>query len=177
MLLLAALAALVLASLAIPASANYRVGICEQDARRCSTSPAWQALKLKRVRYVVAWDYYKDPGQVARSPTFMNARRAPPTRTSWSCSPRAAAATSNGRYSRSSACRAPSTSAYRSAFRRFERAFPWVRTYAPWNEANHVSQPTAKSPKRAAQYYDDRAPRVRLASARSWPPTCSTRAP
>jgi len=28
-----------------------------------------------------------------------------------------------------------------------------VKTYAPWNEANHVSQPTAKSPKTAAGYY------------------------
>ena len=29
-----------------------------------------------------------------------------------------------------------------------------MKTFAPWNEANHVSQPTSKSPKRAAQYYD-----------------------
>ena len=28
-----------------------------------------------------------------------------------------------------------------------------MKTYAPWNEANHVSQPTAKSPKTAAGYY------------------------
>ena len=44
--------------------------------------------------------------------------------------------------------------AYKTAFRTFKRAFPWVKSYAPWNEANHVSQPTSKSPKRAAQYYD-----------------------
>ncbi|MDT9121554.1 hypothetical protein RSW84_29320, partial [Escherichia coli] len=35
---------------------------------------------------------------------------------------------------------------------RFRRDFPTVKTFAPWNEANHESQPT--SPKRAAQYYD-----------------------
>ena len=29
-----------------------------------------------------------------------------------------------------------------------------MKTYAPWNEANHVSQPTAKTPKSAAEYYD-----------------------
>ena len=67
-LLAAIVAALVLAA---PANANYRVGISEQDARVFS-QPAWQALKLKRVRYVVAWDYYKDPGQVAETTTFMN---------------------------------------------------------------------------------------------------------
>ena len=69
-------------SCAAPASANYRVGISEQDAR-VFDQPAWQALKLKRVRYVVAWDYYKDPGQVAETTTFMNARRARATRTCW----------------------------------------------------------------------------------------------
>jgi hypothetical protein len=58
------------------------------------------------------------------------------------------------RYSKSSACRAPSTSAYRSAVRTFRAAFPGVKVFAPWNEANHMSQPTSKSPKRAAQYYD-----------------------
>jgi hypothetical protein len=147
-LLLAAIAALVLAA---PASANYRVGISEQDAR-VFDQPAWQALKLKRVRYVVSWDWYKNPGQVANTNAFMSAARAARQDVLVMFSARAGCY-ENGRYSRSRACRAPSTSAYRSAYRRFERAFPWVRTYAPWNEANHVSQPTSKSPRRAAQYY------------------------
>ena len=29
-----------------------------------------------------------------------------------------------------------------------------MKTFTPWNEANHVSQPTHSSPKRAVQYYD-----------------------
>jgi hypothetical protein len=60
----------------------------------------------------------------------------------------------NGHYSKAKACRAPSTSAYKSAVTRFRKEFPWVKTFTPWNEANHVSQPTHSSPKRAAQYYD-----------------------
>jgi hypothetical protein len=48
----------------------------------------------------------------------------------------------------------PSVSEYRSAFRAFRRRFPDVRVYAPWNEINHASQPTAKSPRRAAEYYN-----------------------
>ena len=114
--------------------------------------PAWQALKLKRVRYVVAWDWYKDPGQVNEVTTFMNRAEAADQDVLVMFTAKRGCYV-NGRYSRSSACRAPSTSAYRSAYRRFETAFPWVRTYAPWNEANHVSQPTSKSPQRAAQYY------------------------
>jgi hypothetical protein len=60
---------------------------------------------------------------------------------------------SNGKYSKSSACKAPSKKTYTTAFKKFKTAFPWVKTYAPWNEANHLSQPTSKSPKRAADYY------------------------
>ena len=58
-----------------PASANYRVGLSEQDARVFS-QPAWQALKLKRVRYIVSWDYYKDPAQVQQAAAFLNAAHA-----------------------------------------------------------------------------------------------------
>ncbi len=71
-LLAAIVAALVFAT---PANANYRVGISEQDAR-VFDQPAWQALKLKRVRYVVAWDYYKDPGHTAEVTSFMNLANA-----------------------------------------------------------------------------------------------------
>ncbi len=148
-LLAAIVAALVLAT---PANANYRVGLSEQDAR-VFDQPAWQALKLKRVRYVVYWDYYKHPDQVANTTAFLNAARARNQDVLVMFTARQGCW--NGkRYSRSSACRAPSTRAYKSAVRAFRRAFPFVKTFAPWNEANHVSQPTSKSPKRAAQYYD-----------------------
>src|SRR5205823_1828506 len=36
----------------------------------------------------------------------------------------------------------------------FRKAYPWVRTYSPWNEENHVSQPTHSSPARAVSYYN-----------------------
>src|SRR4029078_2855511 len=60
----------------------------------------------------------------------------------------------NGKYSKSSACKAPSSSAYKTAVRTFRKAYPWGKTDAPGNETNHVSQPTSKSPKTAARYYD-----------------------
>lgn len=47
----------------------------------------------------------------------------------------------------------PSVSAYRHAFLAFRKAFPRVREYTPWNEANHQSQPTFRRPARAAAYY------------------------
>src|SRR3712207_5686124 len=48
----------------------------------------------------------------------------------------------------------PTKAEFRQAFRAFKRRWPWVRTYIPWNEANHCSQPTCKRPERAAQYFD-----------------------
>ena len=116
--------------------------------------PAWQALKLKRVRYVVAWDYYKDPGQVAETTAFMNARpRAQPGRAGdVHRSSRLLEREALLEVAARAALRRPAPTRPRSG--RSGRAFPCVKTYAPWNEANHVSQPTSKSPKRAAQYYD-----------------------
>jgi hypothetical protein len=146
---LAALAVLILAA---PASASYRVGISEQSGAMFS-QPAWQSLKLKRTRYIVPWDYYKDAGQNAEVTGFMNAAHAAGQDVLVAFSARRGCY-NNGKYSKSSACRAPSTSAYRSAVTRFRTAFPYVKTYTPWNEANHVSQPTHSSPRLAVQYYD-----------------------
>src|SRR5688572_22417325 len=41
---------------AAPANAAYRVGVGEQNPQMFD-SPSWQSLKLKRVRYLVPWDY------------------------------------------------------------------------------------------------------------------------
>jgi|tagenome__1003787_1003787.scaffolds.fasta_scaffold20817931_2 hypothetical protein len=146
-LLMAALAALVLCA---PASANYRVGLSEQSAATFD-QPLWQGLKLKRVRYIVPWDFYKGEDAATVS-TFMNSARAHRQEVLVMFTARRGCY-SHGRYSKSSACKAPSKKTYTTAFKKFKAAFPWAKTYAPWNEANHVSQPTSKSPKRAADYY------------------------
>ena len=145
---LAALAALIVAA---PASANYRVGLSEQSPALFS-QPAWQSLKLKRVRYIIAWDYYKDPGQVAEAASFLNTAHAAKQDVLVSFSARRGCYV-NGKYSRSSACRIPSVSSYKKAVTTFHKAYPWVKTYSPWNEENHVSQPTHSNPHRAAQFY------------------------
>jgi len=148
----ALLAVLAAAILAPAADANYRVGLSEQDPAMFS-QPAWQSLKLKRVRYIIPWDYYKDAGQHNEVIAFLNAAHASKQDVLLAFSARRGCYT-NGKYSKSRACRAPSTSAYKSAVSRFHKEFPWVKTFTPWNEANHVSQPTHSSPKRAVQYYD-----------------------
>jgi hypothetical protein len=137
---------------AAPASAKYRVGVGEQDARMFDT-PAWQSLGLKRARYLVPWDYYKHPGQAAEVAHFMTRAREYRQDVLVTFTARRGCYV-NARYSRARACRAPTARQFRSAFRRFDNAHGWVKTYSAWNEVNHKSQPTFKSPALAVRYYD-----------------------
>jgi hypothetical protein len=134
------------------ASANYRVGISEQNSALFA-QPAWQALKLKRVRYVVPWDFYRYDYQLNDTATYMNAAHAAGQEVLVAFTAKRGCY-ANGKYLKSSSCRAPSTTAFHSAFLKFKHLYPWVKTYTPWNEENHVSQPTSSSPHRAAEYYD-----------------------
>ena len=157
LLSVAAVGALVIAGLglagAVPASAVYRVGVGEQNAQMFDSS-SWQSLKLKRVRYLVPWDYASHVGQRNEVDHYMLRARAARQDVLVTFTARRGCYLPSGRYSKAKACRAPSASAYRNAFRAFDKKFPWVKTYSAWNEINHKSQPTFKSPKKAAGYYN-----------------------
>jgi hypothetical protein len=134
------------------ADAKYRVGLGEQDPAMFD-QPSWQSLKLKRVRYIVPWDWNKSDGGRAEVAAYMNRARAANQDVLVAFTARRGCW--NGtRYSRSRACRAPSASAYRSSFRAFDTLYPWVKTYSAWNEVNHASQPTFKKVRLAVRYYD-----------------------
>jgi len=137
---------------AAPASAKYRVGIGEQNPQMFD-SPTWQSMKLKRVRFLVPWDYAKHRGQRDQVYHFMDVARLHRQDVLVTFTARRGCYVGN-RYSKKKKCRAPSTKAYRKAFRAFDKRYPWVRTYSAWNEINHKSQPTFKSPRKAAGYYN-----------------------
>jgi hypothetical protein len=139
-----------LAATAGPAHATYRIGVGEQNAAMFSTS-AWQSLGLKRVRYLVPWDWAR-AGQAAEVHAYMTAARARGQDVLVTFNARHGCYDGR-RYSRSKACRAPSARAYRTAFRKFDNRYPWVRTYSAWNEVNHISQPTFTRPDLAVRYY------------------------
>lgn len=144
---------MVLASLlvAAPAQAAYRVGIGDQDPSMF-TDKRWQDLKLKTVRYVVPWNSAKDPEQLAQDRRYLQAARAAKQDVLVHFTARRGCYR-NGRYSRSASCRAPTVKAYTAAVKAFRKEFPTIKTYGAWNEANHVSQPVYKNPKRAAEYF------------------------
>jgi len=143
---------LLVALVTAPAEAGVRVALSEQSARMFD-DPNWRSLKLKRVRYIVPWDYAKHADQANEVGSFMNAARVSRQEVLVTFSARRGCFVNN-RYSRSSACRAPSPSAYRSAVRAFRKSYPFAKTFAPWNEANHVSQPTYRKPSLAVRYYN-----------------------
>jgi len=148
----AAVITLVVASLVAAghADAKYRVGVGEYSPAMFS-SPAWQSLKLKLVRYVVPWDW-ATTGQQAEVEAFMTAARARGQDVLVTFTAHRGCFDGR-RYSPSSVCRAPSASAYRTSVRTFDDRYPWVRSYSAWNEVNHISQPTFGSPRLAVRYY------------------------
>ncbi len=150
---LAIIAALMSLVVAAPASAKYRVGLGEQNPQMFDTA-TWQSLKLKRVRYLVPWDFAKHRYQRDEIDHFMSLARQNRQDVLVTFTARRGCYSARGRYSKKKACRAPSKRAYRKAFKRFDKAYPWVKTYSAWNEINHKSQPTFKSPRKAAGYYN-----------------------
>ena len=143
---------LVVPLLASPAAeGRYRVGVGEQSAAMFST-PAWQEIGVGQVRYLVPWDWAASPREQAEIDAYMAAARADAQDVLVTFTAHRGCFDGR-RYIRSAACRAPSASAYRAAVRAFDDRYPWVRTYAAWNEVNHVSQPTFGRPGLAVRYY------------------------
>src|SRR5689334_12094378 len=120
---IAVLSALLLAA---PASANFRVGISEQNGLMFA-SPAWKALKLKRVRYLVPWDWYQYRGQRAEVVGYMAAARQAHQDVLVTFTADRSCYV-NGRYRRTKKCRAPSQKAYGASVKRFLRNYKWVKT-------------------------------------------------
>jgi hypothetical protein len=149
--LLALATVLIAVVLAAPAQANFRVGMADQSAAMFD-SKNFQALKIKRIRYLVAYDWYKVGWQRDEVNAFMNRSRQAGADVLVHFTSRRGCY-NNGRYSRRKVCRAPSVRKYTSSVKRFMRQYPWVKTYGTWNEANHESQPIANSPRKAAKYF------------------------
>ena len=149
---IALLALALLAPSGAQAASRYKVGIGDQSVSVFG-DPLFQALKLKRIRYIVPWNWDANATQEAEVRGYLTAART--ARFEPFVTFTAARGCWTGAvYRRTKACRAPSTSAYTKRFKAFRKAFPTVKVFSAWNEANHKSQPVYKSPRKAAQYYN-----------------------
>ncbi|MEX2196934.1 MAG: glycosyl hydrolase [Thermoleophilaceae bacterium] len=139
-------AAVALSAAAAPAAqARLAVGVGDQKPETFS-DPRFRALGVQHTRYITPWNsIIEDPHGLER---WISAARAAGLR------PLIAFGHASGDRCPRSPCRLPSIGQYRRAVDRFRKRYPWIRTFQPWNEANHQSQPTARNPKRAAQYYN-----------------------
>ncbi len=147
------IAVLLAALVAVPAAqAKPRVGLSEQNPAVFDQAN-WSKLKLKRVRYVLPWDYAKHVPNHLEVTAFMNAARAKKQEVLVTFSATRGCFVNNKYKKSRKACKAPSKKAYTTAVKNFRKEFPYTKVFTPWNEVNHVSQPTYKKPKLAATYY------------------------
>src|SRR3954463_1554336 len=143
----AVLAALTVA--ALPASAGaktgVRVGIGDQQISMFD-SPLFQRAKIKRVRYFVPWNIMNNRDQLALAKAYVQRARQDHIQVLLHLS---------SDDLRIKKAKLPSVAQYRTQIKRIVSTFRplGVRDFGAWNEVNHASQPTYKSPTRAADFF------------------------
>ncbi|MDA0170844.1 hypothetical protein OJ998_17210 [Solirubrobacter taibaiensis] len=128
------------------ALAALTVGIGDQQPAAFA-DPRMRSLGLKAARMIVPYDAAtSEPDKVA---AWLAATRAA------GLEPHIAFQHLSSDRCPSAPCTLPSRATYRANVAAFIARFPQVRTYSTWNEANHVSQPTATRPEAVAGYYQE----------------------
>ena len=140
-----ALAMLALLPAAADARTNVRIGIGDQQASMFG-HPEFQALKIKRVRYFIRWDAIRNPSDLAAADAYVAAARKAKVSVLMHIS--------SDNLNRRKA-KLPKLSRYRSDVTRLIKRYraKGVKEWGSRNEANHDSQATWKSPKRAADEF------------------------
>jgi hypothetical protein len=124
---------------------NIRIGIGDQQVAMFD-NPAFKRAKLKRVRYFVRWDVMSHRADRLKARAFIKRARKSHIRvflhpSTNDLTPKKA--------------HLPRVKTYKRQMHRFVRYFRklGVRDFGVWNEENHKSQPTYRSPKAAARYF------------------------
>jgi len=139
------LAALALVPSAASAKTNVRVGIGDQQVSMFD-QPLFQARKFKIVRYFVQWNVMQHDDELAKADAYVKRARQDHIQVLLHLS---------SDDLRIKKAKLPSVSQYRTQIKRIVSHFRplGVRDFGAWNEANHASQPTYKSPTRAADFF------------------------
>lgn len=128
-----------------PANAALRIGISEQNANMF-VDPYFAPLGIRHARIVVPWNILQ---RTDYWPGYLRAWLDGAARTG--VQPHVAFGIAD--IIPREFGRGPTLGAYRTLVRGFRQRYPEVRVFTPWNEANHVFQPTAQRPKLAWQYH------------------------
>jgi hypothetical protein len=158
-LLPSALALLALLVLPSVAQARLTVGISENQPS-LFTDPLFQQLGAKHVRVVTSWNVMTSPergdDELARLTQYLEAARVSGIEplVTFEHARGDAGICKKRSNRRKPQCVMPSPRQYERHFKLFRQAFPYVKTFAPFNEANHFTQPTSRNPKAAARFTD-----------------------
>ena len=161
--------AAVAASAAPAAQADFEVGMADQDFRMFESS-RFEKLGIDKTRFLVPYDWFKKQGNENEVNAFMDRAAAAGTEVLVHFTAR------RGCYERqvleAQGLQGAERQDLQEERQALHREFPETREIGVWNEANHVSQPTARKPGLAAKYF--LAARSVCRAARSSPPTSST---
>ena len=120
---------------------GVQVGIADQKADMF-TDERFTSLGITRARLAIGWDALTSRWQVAELDAWLQAARAAGVEPLVSFM-----------HSRTNRRRVPSPERLKYEFRRLRQRYPWVTTFATWNEANHCGEPLCHRAKLAAAYY------------------------
>lgn len=128
------------------AKIKVAVGIGDQSPQMFADAN-WKALNIKKTRYFIEWNAIDQADQIAAADEFVTAARAARVKVLMHISTDDINSTPRRPL--------PSVNSYKSKVKALvDRYRPQgVTEWGVWNEANHKSQPTARNPKRAAQFY------------------------
>jgi hypothetical protein len=149
--MLAALTAALVALLAMPAignaasKTNVIVGIGDQHYGMFA-DPTYKALGVKRSRYFIRWDAIRNPAALADADQYVASASAAGVKVLMHIS------TNNLTAGKA---KLPTVAQYKRDVGALVKRYKpqGVTEWGTWNEANHVTQPTYKSPTRAAEFY------------------------
>ena len=136
--------------LTVPAGASAKtkvaVGVGDQSPRMFADAN-WKALNLKKTRFFLEWNTIDQPGELEKADAFVTAARA----ANVSVLLHISTDDINSQPRRP----LPSNKAYKAKVGALVARYRalGVKDWGVWNEANHKSQPTARNPKRAADFY------------------------
>jgi hypothetical protein len=135
---------------AVPAAAQaakVTIGLGDQSADVFSDA-RFQALGLKRVRVITPWNVALSRGDRIWLDNWLGRARAA------GVDPLVSFGAAHGSRCPARPCKLPNAATFDRAFRAFRARWPQVRTIGVWNEANHRSQPTFRSPEQAARFFN-----------------------
>ena len=123
------------------AAPGVEVGIADQKADMFSDL-RFGTLGITRARLAIGWDALTKPVDIAEIDAWLRGAQAAGVEPLISFM--------HSRYERRLV---PTPERLKFEFRRFRQRWPWVTTFATWNEANHCGEPLCHRPKLAAAYY------------------------